>query len=79
MLCRIYWSTVRLVRKGGLGRGYLRRPPSCRALTRPIAPSMGSLLRPVVRRRKRSCISFWAAIFGTFLTFECLLMALNEA
>lgn len=33
---------------------YLRRSAPWRALTRPIAASMGSLLRPVVSRRKRS-------------------------
>lgn len=33
---------------------YLRRPAPWRVLTRPIAAIMGILLRPVVRRRRRS-------------------------
>jgi hypothetical protein len=37
---------------------HLRRLAACKALTRPIAAIMGTLLRPVVSRRRRSWTSF---------------------
>lgn len=58
----ICWEIVRCEGIGVEEGKYLRRSAAWRALTRPIAAIMGSLLRPVVRRRRRSWTSFWVAI-----------------
>jgi hypothetical protein len=53
------------VARQGRGRVCLRRFAVWRALTRPMAAIIGSLLRPVVSSRRRSCTSFWEAMVAS--------------